>query len=339
MDETRAKLKSRTTEAEVLRSQLAELQAEHAAAKEQHAAELGVLKGQHAREVEKLQQSVAAIARCAHCTRFCVHIPECPCTQSGRGRLEQLSELHQDLERRELEWNAERTNLNAQIASLSAEIEGLAESNAQLTAALEGSEKLESLGSRLDAKSTESHVKQLEKDILTKIQIAEEATAARDGLVRASGWWFAFLQSHNIQRAADQAQRLDTATQQLQERNERCRALDEALAQTRAELSALKSSSSATASELASREREARSQLNDLGARCAELERLLATSENALAQAGAARDAAQAELRGLREGAAAEAAEREAERTSIRERLNEAIQERWQASSASLLAP
>jgi hypothetical protein len=78
-----------------------------------------------------------------------------------------------------------------------------------MTAALEGSEKLESLGSRLDAKSAESHVRQLEKDILTKMQLAKEATAARDVL----------------------SQRLDMTTHQLAERTECCRQLEEALSQ------------------------------------------------------------------------------------------------------------
>ncbi len=59
----------------------------------------------------------------------------------------------------------------------------------------QGSEKLESLGSRLDAKSAESHVRQLEKDILTKMQLAEEATAARDVLVSVClfVWLFVLL--------------------------------------------------------------------------------------------------------------------------------------------------
>ncbi len=78
---------------------------------------------------------------------------------SGRGRLNELSSLQAELEKKEEEWEQEKQELEDQIKGLTAEVETLAESNQQLIAALEGDgDKAEKLGSKLESKAFEDRV-------------------------------------------------------------------------------------------------------------------------------------------------------------------------------------
>ncbi len=97
--------------------------------------------------------------------------------QSGRGRLEQLEEMRAELQKKESAWQEERTQFQQAAAGLSADIESLAESNAALLAALEGSEKLETLGSKLDAKGLERRTAELERELQAKTERAAAAEA------------------------------------------------------------------------------------------------------------------------------------------------------------------
>jgi chromosome segregation ATPase len=131
-DETetlRGLLKTRTMDLEVLRSESVAADTKHTEESKANAAqfaaelegkskELAMLREKTERDISRLKQSVEAVS-------------------SGRGRLEQLAELQTRLDESEAAWAEEKGQLEAQIGSLSAENEALAESNQSLITALE----------------------------------------------------------------------------------------------------------------------------------------------------------------------------------------------------------
>lgn len=132
----------------------------HAKAMEQKAQEMEKMRKKYERELQKVEEGVNAIA-------------------SGRGRLEQVKELHAKMEKKEREWEDEKAELERTVESLREENEGLAESNAELTQLLEnkGEGALEELGETLQSKDYVEQIKQLEASTMRQLEVIEHQEA------------------------------------------------------------------------------------------------------------------------------------------------------------------
>lgn len=304
---TRAELERTRTAHASTQAALSTLQVEHANAREQHArelelkeAELAAAAQRYARELEKLEQGVAAIA-------------------SGRGRLEQLKELHDEMDRKEKAWAAERAELVAARDTLAAENVALAESNASLAEVLESAGSgdgglQDKVGAALETADWAERVKQLEEQTMRQLEVievqerdrerADERTASLEAELARTRDDLASTRSALEAERADSALKGDTVSSTR-------RAVEAA----KRELSAQQDTWHKAQADLEARLGDTTAERDTLRARRAELEATVTRLES--------------EAKSFAEKHAEEVAELTGERASLKERLNDAIQERW----------
>ena len=250
-------------------------------------------------KITTLEKSVAAIA-------------------SGRGRLEQLQELHDEMGRKEAEFSERIAMLEDEVAALSAENEALAEGNAAMASALEGagSEVRQALGSALDKQGWEERVKSLESRSLELEQRSEALKKERTLLQEQ-------LEASQAQGAQlgeqckDLENKLQTTIRDAQLQKDSLAATEKNLDLLKAEGGSRDEQQSAAISELQQKLGEAMELQEGMKQHIDELEAQVVTLNNTLASST--------------ESFQAEIDEGKEERSGYKERMNEAIQERWLA--------
>ncbi len=290
----RGLLKTSTVQLETLRSDSAAEEARYKMALEQRNAELAAVTGKSVKEIERLKRSVDAIS-------------------SGRGRLEQLSELQTKLDENEAQWEQERAQLEDKVASLSAENETLAESNQQLIGALEEGEGGEGRGmTKMEMKEWEDRCAQLEASLSDKTSDVDKlknfAEMLRGELAAAKA------------DAVDKGQKVETAISRMKAMRNDYELLNKAMASAKQSADASEAEHRTQAAKAAARHAE-------LEARHDELVQTVAMLESRLKESGQL----YVDLEKLMARATTENEEKTAEIEALRGRLNEAIQERWLA--------
>jgi chromosome segregation ATPase len=280
----RVQLKTAQLESEALRNSVAAIEARHGQELAKKNTELASVAEKSDKEIARLKKTVDAVA-------------------SGRGRLNELSSLQAELATKEEEWDEERRSLREEIASLSAEVETLAESNQQLISALEGSDNLAAVGSKLDQKSLETRAAGLEHELSSK-------TAEADRLTQ------------ELQRVqaelSEKTMRISTLEERLEGAQKESTLLGSVLQMAKASAEALRKELDGKTQAAAAQAQQVEGEKKELAARVAEADKRLKESQTE-------RDELAAELKKLREAEE----ERAADIASIRERLNESIQEKW----------
>ena len=296
VETVRGLLKTNTTELEHLRSDSAAELARRDIALAQKQKELDGTIEKSEREIEKLKRSVDAVS-------------------SGRGRLEQLTELQAKLDATEREYEETKAELEEKIANLSAENEALAESNQQLITALEGGgeedgDKLAGAFSVLEVKAWEERSKVLEGEISAKTAALETAAAAEAKLT-------AELEACK-RDVADKVEKIFMLVDRVKMREKELQLLNNAMATA-------KESAEVKEKETQAKMAASAARIADMETKNAELSEKLAGLEARLKEAERVHE----ELERFKAKTQAESEETAAEILSIRERLNEAIQERW----------
>lgn len=287
------------TEAELVASK-----AEHANALEQHrlalefkAKELATAQQRFNREVEKLEQGVRAI-------------------ESGRGRLEQLKEIHEDMDRKEKAWAQEKESLEAKIATLSAENEALAESNAQLAEVLEtaGESAGQAVSTELETRDWAVRVKQLEEQTMRQLEVIEVQESTKEALEKEKE---ALTKQLGLTKESllEALANLEAARQESSAKGDAVSSTRKAVDQAKHEAKLREDAHNKKRAELEGTLGEVTTERNELRVKRAELEQKVANLE---------RDA-----KSFKESTEEKIAELEGDRASLKERLNEAIQERW----------
>ena len=306
LDATRELLRASTVELETMRSSMAETEAKTKLESERSTKELAEVKDSAARDIDKLKRSVEAVA-------------------SGRGRLEQQAEMQGRLDAAEEELEEERSRLENQISMLQEENETLAESNEQLIAALEAdggdSDRLAELSSRLDLQDWEGRCKEIEAELTFKMVALESAASEKDSLI-------ARVTTALKQLKAD----LSAAEDDGKDKSQRINVLEERLVSFKKEFELLKSvlattkeSNEAMQEEFAGKSATMTATITDLEAKLDEERTKVANLESELREA----QQDQIDLGRTIADNEAEKEETGSELKSIRDRLNDAIQERW----------
>lgn len=308
METLRALLKTRTTELEVLRSESAAAEArnteesrsrteQHKLEMEKKNSELAALTEKTQRDIARLKQSVEAVS-------------------SGRGRLEQLAELQTRLDEREAEWAEEKSQLEGQLANLAAENEALAESNQSLISALEsggsgaGGGGGEGAFSDLERRALEERNRDLETDLGNKIATLDKQQQV---ITLLKEKWEA-----GTRDAAAKQERIVLLEDRLRTAKKEYELLKSALESTKSASLALEEEYRAKEAETAAKLGEAHKKIAELNEKVEGLELQLSAAE-----------LEKIEAEKYRAASASEKEETAAEMGSIRERLNEAIQDRW----------
>jgi chromosome segregation ATPase len=295
----KAEVKELTRAVEVARANDLQARQDHDNALKQRDAELEEAKKKFTHDLAKMEQSVAAI-------------------QSGRGRLEQLKELQDEHARKEAESEAKIAELTEQVESLSAENEALAESNAAMVSAMEnaGAEVSDALASKLDTKGWEGRVQTLEAQLSGQQDTIAKLEATREKL----------------------KERIDTLTLEVTKKGDAIADLEarlkSALSDAQFKSEALDTTQKTLATVSAESKAKDAAQTQHIAAVEAALQEAHGVQENMkkiIDELEARHTALDSEFKSAKAKFEADLKEATEERSSIKERMNEAIQERWLA--------
>ena len=284
LESDKSSLKS---EVEGLNTKYAELEAEGQKKEEKYKFEL-----------DRLEKSISAIT-------------------SGRGRLEEIKLLHEEMDRNKVEWESLKSDMEYQIQELTQENEGLAESNNQLVKALEETGErgdLDVVGMALDAQDYEGRIRQFEETTTSQLQLIQSQEEVIDAQVK------------DLERAADEINDLNEKIEDLEQKLDNAEH-DRTLKAE--EISTLKKILEGLKTTKVSNEENLEKKIEDLS------RSLVDTTEE--------RDALKAakfelekelnnvttEMSNLNQKHEEDLAELKGEKQSLKERLTEAIQERW----------